>query len=46
MRRLRAIVNSQAANVPWRGSKVAEIAIPGVEGAISGSKTVQVEVKE
>ena len=30
----------------WRGSKVAELEIPGVDSVVTGSKTVQVEVKQ
>ncbi len=30
----------------WRGSKIAEIEIPPGRNVITGSKTVQVEVKE
>jgi len=30
----------------WRGSKVKEIEIPAKESVVTGSKTVQIEVKE
>jgi len=35
-----------AAGFNWRGSKIAEIEIPGGERLVTGSKTIQVEVKE
>jgi hypothetical protein len=38
---------AQASNIPnLRGSKIAEIEIPAGENVVTGSKTVQVEVKE
>ena len=33
-------------NLNWRGSKLAEIEIPAGDYVVTGSKTVQVEVKE
>jgi hypothetical protein len=38
---------TQATNLPnLRGSKLAEIEVPAGDNVVSGSKTVQVEVKE
>jgi hypothetical protein len=37
---------SLAANALWRGSKVAELEFPADDAVVTGSKTVQVEVKE
>ena len=37
---------SLGGNALWRGSKLAEIEISGGDGVISGSKTIQVEIKE
>ncbi|MBZ5603376.1 MAG: hypothetical protein LAO79_13830, partial [Acidobacteriia bacterium] len=36
----------QASQLSWRGSKVTEIEIPAKESVVTGSKTVQIEVKE
>jgi hypothetical protein len=37
---------AQATQLNWRGSKVTEIEIPAREAVVTGSKTVQIEVKE